>query len=94
MPTASGHCTFCDLIHGRRGSASICHEDSDAIAFMDIQPVNNGPCPGGARATTNRSLDVPQELGLHLFKVTMRIGERRPQGLRVRRHEHRREQRC
>jgi len=35
------HCTFCDLIHGA-AEVSICHEDSDAIAFMDIQPVNNG----------------------------------------------------
>ena len=35
------HCTFCDLIHGA-AEVSICHEDADAIAFMDIQPVNNG----------------------------------------------------
>ena len=33
------HCTFCNLIRGA-AEVSICHEDADAIAFMDIQPVN------------------------------------------------------
>lgn len=66
------HCTFCDLIHGA-AEVSICHEDADAIAFMDIQPVNNGHVLVVPREHYESLLDVPQEIGLHLFKVTMRI---------------------
>lgn len=66
------HCTFCDLIHGA-AEVSICHEDSDAIAFMDIQPVNNGHVLVVPRAHYESLLDVPQELGLHLFRVTMQL---------------------
>jgi histidine triad (HIT) family protein len=66
------HCTFCDLIHGA-AEVSICHEDSDAIAFMDIQPVNNGHVLVVPREHYESVLDVPQELGLHLFRTTMRL---------------------
>jgi len=41
MTRDSDHCTFCNLIHGA-AEVSVCHEDTDSIAFMDIQPVNNG----------------------------------------------------
>ena len=66
------HCTFCDLIRGS-AEVSICHEDADAIAFMDIQPVNNGHVLVVPRVHYESLLDVPQELGLHLFQITMRI---------------------
>jgi histidine triad (HIT) family protein len=51
----------------------VCHEDSDAIAFMDIQPVNNGHVLVVPRQHYESLLDVPEEIGLHLFKVTMRL---------------------
>jgi histidine triad (HIT) family protein len=70
--TEAMHCTFCDLIHGA-AEVSICHEDSDAIAFMDIQPVNNGHVLVVPREHYESVLDVPQELGLHLFRITMRL---------------------
>src|SRR5436305_7740525 len=66
------HCTFCDLIHGA-AEVSICHEDADAIAFMDIQPVNNGHVLVVPREHYESLLEVPIELGTHLFRVTMRI---------------------
>jgi histidine triad (HIT) family protein len=66
------HCTFCDLIRGA-AEVSICHEDADAIAFMDIQPVNNGHVLVVPRAHYESLLDVPQEIGMHLFQVTMRL---------------------
>jgi histidine triad (HIT) family protein len=71
----TGHtapCTFCELIQGS-AEVSICHEDSDAIAFMDIQPVNDGHVLVVPREHHESLLDVPEELGVHLFKVTMRI---------------------
>jgi histidine triad (HIT) family protein len=66
------HCTFCDLIRGA-AEVSICYEDADAIAFMDIQPVNNGHVLVVPRAHYESLLEVPQDLGVHLFKVTMRL---------------------
>jgi len=66
------HCTFCNLIHGA-GEVSVCHEDTDSIAFMDIQPVNNGHVLVVPRAHYESLLEVPPELGVHLFRVSMRI---------------------
>src|SRR3954468_23434572 len=68
----STHCTFCDLIQGA-AEVSVCHEDADSIAFMDIQPVNAGHVLVVPRAHYNSLLDVPPELGMHLFRVTMRL---------------------
>jgi histidine triad (HIT) family protein len=72
MTRDTDHCTFCNLIRGA-AEVSICHEDADAIAFMDIQPVNNGHILVVPREHHESLLDVPQELGIHLFKVTMRL---------------------
>jgi histidine triad (HIT) family protein len=66
------HCTFCNLIHGA-AEVSVCHEDADAIAFMDIQPVNDGHVLVVPREHYESLLEVPQEVGLHLFRVTMRL---------------------
>ena len=69
---SAAHCTFCDLIRGS-AEVSVCHEDSDAIAFMDIQPVNNGHVLVVPREHYESLLDVPEDIGLHLFRVTMRL---------------------
>jgi histidine triad (HIT) family protein len=70
--TEHTNCTFCDLIHGA-AEVSICHEDADSIAFMDIQPVNNGHVLVVPREHYESLLDVPPQIGLHLFKVTMQL---------------------
>ena len=72
MSAHTDHCTFCDLIQGA-AEVSVCHEDADSIAFMDIQPVNVGHVLVVPRAHYNSLLDVPAELGMHLFRVTMRL---------------------
>jgi histidine triad (HIT) family protein len=71
-PAHHAHCTFCDLIQGA-AEVSICYEDSDAIAFMDIQPVNDGHVLVVPRQHYESLLDVPQEIGVHLFQITMRL---------------------
>ena len=71
-PEAPAHCTFCNLIQGA-AEVSVCHEDSDAIAFMDIQPVNNGHVLVVPRVHYESLLDVPEEIGMHLFRVTMQL---------------------
>jgi histidine triad (HIT) family protein len=71
-PHDPAHCTFCNLIRGS-AEVSMCYEDSDAIAFMDIQPVNNGHVLVVPRQHYESLLDVPEEIGMHLFQVTMRL---------------------
>jgi histidine triad (HIT) family protein len=66
------NCTFCDLIKGA-AEVSVCHEDAESIAFMDIQPVNTGHVLVVPRAHYDSLLDVPPEIGMHLFQVTMRL---------------------
>ena len=72
MSLVDHHCTFCDLIHGA-GEASICYEDAEAIAFMDIQPVNSGHVLVVPRRHYERFEDVPPELAMHLFRVTTKL---------------------
>src|SRR3569623_907710 len=72
-------CTFCELIHGS-AEVSICHEDADAIAFMDIQPVNNGHVLVVPRVHHESLHEVPKKLGAHLFRVTMRLANAIRQG--------------
>jgi histidine triad (HIT) family protein len=40
---------------------------------MDIQPVNNGHVLVVPRQHYESLLDVPQEIGMHLFQITMRL---------------------
>ena len=73
MTEPSRHCIFCDLIHGA-GEVSICYEDRDAIAFMDIQPVGAGHVLVVPREHFESLLDIPRPLAMHLFDVAMRLG--------------------
>jgi histidine triad (HIT) family protein len=71
MPTAA-HCPFCDLIQGA-AEVSVCYEDSEAIAFMDIQPVNVGHVLVVPKEHYESLQDLPQTVGMHLFEVAMRL---------------------
>jgi histidine triad (HIT) family protein len=66
------HCTFCDIVNGA-AEVSVCFDDSVAIAFMDIQPVNAGHVLVVPRDHYESILDVPHEVGKHLFDVAMRL---------------------
>ncbi len=68
----ASHCIFCDIIHGA-AEVSVCYEDSDAIAFMDIQPVNQGHVLVVPRQHVSNFGDVPRELSRHLFDVALRL---------------------
>lgn len=65
-------CIFCELIHGG-GEVSICYEDSQALAFMDIQPVNVGHVLVVPRQHYESLADMPAELTRHLFDVATRL---------------------
>ncbi len=73
MTTSSRHsCPFCDLIQGA-GEVSICYEDVDVVAFMDIQPVNAGHVLVVPRAHHESLEDIPAGLAMHLFEVAMEL---------------------
>jgi histidine triad (HIT) family protein len=72
MRLADRHCTFCDLIHGA-GEVSICYEDADALAFMDIQPVNAGHVLVVSRRHYENLEDIPAALATHLFNVATKL---------------------
>jgi histidine triad (HIT) family protein len=73
MPTPPESCIFCDLVLGA-AEVSVCYEDSTAIAFMDIQPVNLGHTLVVPRVHYESFLDLPHDVGMHLFDVAMRLG--------------------
>jgi histidine triad (HIT) family protein len=66
------HCIFCDLIHGA-AEVSVCYEDAVAIAFMDVQPVNAGHVLVVPREHYESLLDVPHDVGMHLFEIAMKL---------------------
>ncbi|HEU4565463.1 MAG TPA: HIT family protein [Gemmatimonadaceae bacterium] len=73
MTNRSPHCIFCDIIHGA-AEVSVCYEDADALAFMDIQPVNPGHTLVVPRRHYESLADIPSELAMHLFAVAMELG--------------------
>ena len=72
MSRNAAHCIFCDLIQGA-GEVSVCYEDAEAIAFMDVQPVNVGHVLVVPRDHYESLCDVPPEIAMHLFDVGMRL---------------------
>ena len=72
MPAETSSCVFCDIIHGA-AEVSVCYEDATAIAFMDIQPVNNGHVLVATREHHATLSDTPEELAMHLFGIALRL---------------------
>jgi len=73
MPAAPHpSCPFCDVIHGA-GEVSMCYEDADVVAFMDIQPVNAGHVLVVPREHYESLEDIPHEVATHLFDVATRL---------------------
>ena len=67
-----GHCIFCDIIKGA-AEVSVCYEDSTALAFMDIQPVNPGHVLVVPRHHYESFVDLPHDVGMHLFGVALEL---------------------
>ena len=72
MSKTPTHCPFCDLIQGA-AEVSVCYEDATALAFLDIQPVNDGHVLVVPREHYERLEDVPSDVGRHLYDVTIKL---------------------
>ena len=73
MSDSMPHCNFCEIIHGG-AEVSVCYEDSLAMAFMDIQPVNLGHVLVVPREHYESLNDIPSGLAMHLFEVALQLG--------------------
>ena len=51
----------------------MCYEDSDVVAFLDIQPVNAGHLLVVPREHHESLSDIPYPLAMHLFEVAMEL---------------------
>jgi histidine triad (HIT) family protein len=72
MSADAPSCSFCDLIHGA-GEVSMCFEDADVVAFMDIQPVNAGHVLVVPREHFESLDDIPPRLAMHLYEVATQL---------------------
>ena len=72
MSRTAARCIFCDLVQGA-AEVSVCYEDADAIAFMDVQPVNGGHVLVVPRDHYESLCDVPPAIAMHVFDVAMRL---------------------
>lgn len=66
------HCIFCGLVQGS-AEVSVCHEDSETLAFMDIQPVNPGHVLIVPRAHYESLNDIPGAMAMRLFEVALEL---------------------
>jgi len=67
-------CVFCAIVRGTAQS-SIVYADDAVVAFMDIQPVNEGHVLVVPRAHAAQLSELDGETGAHLFRVAMRLSE-------------------
>jgi histidine triad (HIT) family protein len=65
-------CVFCDIIQGN-APASVVYADGLVMAFMDIQPVNEGHLLVVPRAHAANLAALDAEVGGHLFQVGSRL---------------------
>lgn len=64
-------CIFCAIIENR-APGSVLHEDEQCVVFMDIGPINPGHALVVPRFHAAGLADLPEEAGMHLFKIAQR----------------------
>ncbi len=69
--TPTTECIFCAIVDNR-APGSVLFEDDICVAFMDIGPVNPGHVLVVPRLHAAGLTDLPEEIGMHLFKIAQR----------------------
>jgi histidine triad (HIT) family protein len=69
-PVTLSDCVFCEIVGGTAPSSSV-YADGVAVAFMDIQPVNEGHILIVPRVHAACLAELDAETGAHLFRVAM-----------------------
>jgi histidine triad (HIT) family protein len=65
-------CAFCDIVRGA-APASVVYTDDRVMAFMDIQPVNEGHVLVVPLAHAAKLADLDTETAGHLFQITTKL---------------------
>lgn len=68
------NCVFCKIIQGIYDSSKV-YEDDLCLAFMDIQPVNEGHILIIPKEHIPYIEGLNEDVGSHLFKVGMRVNK-------------------
>jgi histidine triad (HIT) family protein len=68
-------CVFCEIVDGR-APASIVHEDERTIAFMSIQPSQQGECMVVPKQHIDHFTDIPDDFAAHIMTIAQKIGRR------------------
>jgi histidine triad (HIT) family protein len=63
-------CVFCEIVQGT-APASIVYADKQAVAFLDIQPVNEGHLLVVPRIHATSLAELDAETGRHLFGLAV-----------------------
>ena len=69
-----GECAFCNIVRGAAPSSKV-YADDLVMAFMDIQPVNEGHVLIVPRAHAACLAELDAETGAHLFRVAMELSK-------------------
>ena len=64
-------CVFCAIIAGRE-PASFVYQDEVVVVFLSHQPVTRGHALVVPREHATHLVDMDEETGAHLFRITMR----------------------
>ena len=67
-------CVFCQIVRGNAESSMV-YADDTVVAFMDIQPVNDGHILVVPRAHAAQLAELDEETGAQMFRVAMRLSE-------------------
>ena len=67
-------CVFCQIVRGNAQSSMV-YADDTVVAFMDIQPVNDGHILVVPRAHAAQLAELDEETGAQMFRVAMRLSE-------------------
>jgi histidine triad (HIT) family protein len=71
---AAATCVFCEIVNGT-APASMVYADRQAVAFMDIQPVNEGHLLVVPRIHAVSLAELDVRTGCHLFRLAMRLSK-------------------
>ena len=66
-------CSFCDIVSGK-APASITYEDDNTLAFMDLNPTNNGHTLVIPRKHWENIYEIPEYALADIFSVVRRVG--------------------
>lgn len=65
-------CIFCNIVQ-KKSPASIVYEDDKTIAFMSIQPINNGHTLVVPKKHYENIYEIPEEEISELYKIVKKI---------------------